>query len=489
MDKLTQIRSMAAIIDPDLQEEKIVSQPGDSRKKPSIQGPPRGEDGPAHYRRTGEALAQRITTREATVAVVGLGYVGLPLVAALHAAGFHVLGFDSDPRKVEMLARGESYLKHLGAELVTGLLSTGRFRATGEESELATADAILLCVPTPLGRHHEPDMRFVEKSTRMVARYLRLGQLVVLESTTYPGTTRGFCQPLLEAGGLRCGTDFFLAFSPEREDPGRKDYSTQTIPKLVGGVDETSAQLAVALYSAAVRQVVQVESAEIAETAKLLENIYRAVNIALVNELKPVLRDMGIDIWKVVDAAATKPFGFQAFYPGPGLGGHCIPIDPFYLTWRAREFGHHTKFIELAGEINSAMPAQVVARAYEGLNQQGKALRGARLLVIGVAYKPDIDDTRETPAAPIISQLQEGGAEVLYHDPHVPQFPRKRAYDIRMESLPLTADLLHRVDGVVILVRHRAVDWGLIAREASLVVDACNAMAPYAPIKGLLVPA
>jgi UDP-N-acetyl-D-glucosamine dehydrogenase len=238
-----------------------------------------------------------------------------------------------------------------------------------------------------------------------------------------------------------------------------------------------------------VRQVVPVDSAEIAETAKLLENIYRAVNIALVNELKPVLRDMGIDIWKVVDAAATKPFGFQPFYPGPGLGGHCIPIDPFYLTWRAREFGHHTKFIELAGEINSAMPRQVVARAYEGLNRVGKPVRGARVLVVGVAYKADIDDTRETPAAPIISQLQEAGAEVLYHDPHVPRFPRKRAYDIRMDSAPLDAGLLRAMDAVVILVRHRAVDWQLIAREAPLVVDACNAMAPFAPIKGLLLPA
>ncbi len=407
----------------------------------------------------------------------------------MHGAGFRVVGFDTDPHKIELLGRGESYLKHLGPELVARLCADGRFRATGEETELAAADAILLCVPTPLGRHHEPDMSFVENSTRMVARQLRPGQLVVLESTTYPGTTRGLCQPLLEAGGLVCGRDFFLAFSPEREDPGRKDYDTQTIPKLVGGIDSASAQLAVDLYGAAVRQVVPVESAEIAETAKLLENIYRAVNIALVNELKPVLRDMGIDIWKVVEAAATKPFGFQPFYPGPGLGGHCIPIDPFYLTWRAREFGHHTKFIELAGEINSAMPRQVVARAYEGLNRVGKPVRGARVLVVGVAYKADIDDTRETPAAPIISQLQEAGAEVLYHDPHVARFPRKRSYDIRMQSVPLTADGLRAIDAVICLVRHRAVDWQLIAREAPLVVDACNAMALHAPIKGLLVQA
>ncbi|HXG27382.1 MAG TPA: nucleotide sugar dehydrogenase [Nevskiales bacterium] len=462
---------------------------GDSRKKPELSSPARNRDAPGGLSAAGAALHQRIAQRQATVAVVGLGYVGLPLAAAMHAAGFRVLGFDTDPHKIELLSRGESYLKHLGPELVTRLCADGRFRATADETALGAADAILLCVPTPLGRHHEPDMSFVENSTRMVARQLRAGQLVVLESTTYPGTTRGLCLPLLEQGGLRCGQEFFLAFSPEREDPGRKDYDTQTIPKLVGGVDPASAQLAVELYAAAVRQVVPVENAEIAETAKLLENIYRAVNIALVNELKPVLRDMGIDIWKVVEAAATKPFGFQPFYPGPGLGGHCIPIDPFYLTWRAREFGHHTRFIELAGEINSAMPRQVVARAYEGLNRMGKPVRGARVLVVGVAYKADIDDTRETPAAPIISQLQEAGAEVLYHDPHVPRFPRKRAYDIRMDSVPLDAGRLRAMDAVLILVRHRAVDWQLIAREAPLVVDACNAMAPFAPIKGLLVPA
>lgn len=466
-----------------------MTQSRDSRKKSSLYEPSARQGVALALSPAGQALERRITAREATVCIVGLGYVGLPLAAAMHAAGFRVLGFDSDPRKVELLSRGESYLNHLGPELVNGLTATGRFHATGDEAELAGADVVILCVPTPLGRHHEPDMRYVVASTEMAARQLRPGQLVVLESTTYPGTTRGLCLPSLERGGLRCGEDFFLAFSPEREDPGRKDYSTQTIPKLVGGVDAASARLAVTLYEAAVRQVVPVDSAEIAETAKLLENIYRAVNIALVNELKPVLRDMGIDIWKVVDAAATKPFGFQPFYPGPGLGGHCIPIDPFYLTWRAREFGHHTKFIELAGEINSAMPQQVVLRTYEALNLQGKALRGARLMVVGVAYKPDIDDTRETPAAPIISQLQEAGAEVTYHDPHVPRFPRKRAYDIQVESVPLTAEGLRSVDGVVLLVRHAAVDWGLIAREAPLVVDACNAMAAHAPIKGLLLTA
>jgi UDP-N-acetyl-D-glucosamine dehydrogenase len=470
-------------------QEEFVAEIGDSRKKPLITGPKKLGPERIEQGQAGKSLALRIESRSAVVAVVGLGYIGLPLAAAMHDAGYPVIGFDSDHKKVDLLRQGRGYLKHLGPELVEGLVATGRFHATQDEAELERADIIILCVPTPLGRHHEPDMSYVEASTQMCARHLRPGQLIVLESTTYPGTTRGFCQPLLEAGGLRCGTDFFLAFSPEREDPGRKDYKTKTIPKLVGGVDQVSTQLAVDLYKSAVQEVVQVDNAEIAETAKLLENIYRAVNIALVNELKPVLRDMDIDIWKVIDAAASKPFGFQPFYPGPGLGGHCIPIDPFYLTWRAREFGHHTKFIELAGEINSAMPQHVVERIYRGLNQTGKPLRGARLLVVGVAYKPDVDDTRETPAAPIISQLQDDGADVVYHDPHVPHFPRKRAYDIRMDSVSLSAKLLRGVDGVVILVRHRDVDWSLIATEASLVIDACNAMAPHHPIKGVLVTA
>ncbi|MEK6805670.1 MAG: nucleotide sugar dehydrogenase [Pseudomonadota bacterium] len=430
-----------------------------------------------------------MASREATVAIIGLGYVGLPLAAAMHSAGFRVLGFDNDASKIERLRRGETYIHHLGPTLVSELQKTGRFRATSDETELAKADVVIICVPTPLGRYQEPDMRYVVAATELSARQLQRGQLIVLESTTYPGTTRGLCLPLLEKNGLRCGEDFFLAFSPEREDPGRKDYNTQTIPKLVGGVDPASAQLAVQLFTAAVSKVVPVASAEIAETAKLLENIYRAVNIAMVNELKPVLRDMGIDIWQVIDAAATKPFGFQPFYPGPGLGGHCIPIDPYYLTWCAKAFGHRTKFIELAGEINSAMPHQVVSRTYEALNRSGKALRGARVLVCGVAYKPNVDDTRETPAAEIISQLQESGAEVSYHDPHVPRFPRKRAYDIRMESVPLTAETLKAIDCVLILTRHAAIDWALIAREAALVVDACNAMAPHAPIRGTLVQA
>ena len=435
------------------------------------------------------ALREKIERREACVAVIGLGYVGLPLCATLHAAGYRMLGIDIDPVKIEMLAAGRPYLEHVGANVFTTLRDSERFEATTDEAALERADVVILCVPTPLGRHREPDMTFVRGSTEMTARHLHAGQLVILESTTYPGTTRELCLPLLEASGLRCGRDFFLAFSPEREDPGRKDYTTRTTPKLVGGVDDTSADLAVQLFSSAIDQVVRVDSAEIAEAAKLLENIYRAVNIALVNELKPVLYDMGIDIWKVIEAAATTPVGFQPFYPGPGLGGHCIPIDPFYLTWRAKEFGHNTRFIELAGEINRAMPYYVIRRLGEGLNQCGKAIKGARVLICGVAYKANIDDTRETPAAEIIARLQEAGAVIAYHDPHVPTFPRKRDYDIRMDSTPLTAQTLQAQDAVVILVRHRRVDYGLIAREAALVVDACNAMAPFVPIKGVRIEA
>ena len=460
----------------------------DSRRRPVIAGQPERPYA-AMSNPVAQALRDRIDRREAIIAIIGLGYVGLPLASAMNACGFRVLGYDTDRRKIEMLQRGEAYLRHLGAELVTGLMGTGRFSATADESDLDAVDAFILCVPTPLGRHREPDMRFVMEATELAARHLRRGQLLVLESTTYPGTTRELCRPLLEKGGLRCGEDFFLAYSPEREDPGRKDFNTRNTPKLVGGVDATSAELAVALYQAAIQKVIPVESAEIAEAAKLLENIYRAVNIALVNELKPVLRDMGIDIWKVIDAAATKPFGFQPFYPGPGLGGHCIPLDPFYLTWRAKAFGHHTRFIELAGEINHAMPRRVVEHVYEALNHEGKPLQGAKVLVCGVAYKSNVDDTRETPAQEIITRLQLGGAAVSYHDPHVPNLPRKRTGDIQLDSVPLKAEMLRGVDAVVLLMRHEAIDWALIAREAPVVVDACNAMGPYVPIKGLLVPA
>ena len=423
-------------------------------------------------------LEQRLADRSAVIGVVGLGYVGLPLTRAMHDAGFGVIGYDRDAAKIKQLKAGQSYLKHLGADLVSALAASSRFEATDDPDALGRADAVILCVPSPLGRHGEPDMSYIHDSTRMVAQRLRPGQLVCLESTTYPGTTRGECLPILEESGLRCGDEFFLAFSPEREDPGRKDHDTRTIPKLVGGVDPESGFLSHMLYQAAVRQAILVESAEVAEAAKILENVYRAVNIALVNELKPVLASMGIDIWQVIAAAATKPFGFQAFYPGPGLGGHCIPIDPFYLTWKAREFGHHTRFIELAGEINSAMPRQVVHRTVEALNEFGVAARGAKVLVIGLAYKPDVDDVRETPAAEIVNLLRELGGDVAYHDPHVPSFPllRRYAFDFELTSQPLNAATLRAADVVLIVTHHAVVDWDLIGTEAKLIVDTRNAM-------------
>ena len=435
-------------------------------------------------------LEEKLRTRTAVVGVVGLGYVGLPLLRAFFQAGFPVVGYDVDATKIELLSKGESYLKHLGTDFVRDLAAADRFTATADPAELGRADVVVLCVPTPLGGHGEPDMSYIRRSTEMVAKVLRKGQLITLESTTYPGTTRGDCLPILAKTGLVVGEDFFLAYSPEREDPGRKDHSTQTIPKLVGGVDEVSGRIALLLYGAAIRQVVPVESAEIAEAAKLLENIYRCVNIALVNELKPVLASMDIDVWKVVEAAATKPFGFQPFYPGPGLGGHCIPIDPFYLTWKAREFGHHTRFIELAGEINSSMPHYVVRRTMEGLNDLGKAMRGARVLVVGLAYKPDVDDVRETPAAEIIKLLFEHGADVSYHDPHVPLFAGMRKYmEYRMHSVPLTQQSVGEADCVLIVTNHTAIDWSLIAAHARLVVDSRNAMAKFLPIAGRYVQA
>ncbi|MEO6595257.1 MAG: nucleotide sugar dehydrogenase [Planctomycetota bacterium] len=438
----------------------------------------------------GALLEAKIHSRTATVGVVGLGYVGLPLLRAFFAAGFPVIGYDVDTAKIDLLKRGESYLKHLGMDFVRELAKSPKFVATANPADLAKADAIILCVPTPLGSHGEPDMSYIVKSTEMVAKVLRKGQLISLESTTYPGTTRGDCLPILAKTGLTAGQDYFLAFSPEREDPGRKDHSTQTIPKLVGGLDEASGRLATMLYAAAIAKVVPVESAEIAEAAKLLENIYRCVNIALVNELKPVLAAMDIDIWKVIDAAATKPFGFQAFYPGPGLGGHCIPIDPFYLTWKAREFGHHTRFIELAGEINNSMPHYVIARTIDGLNGLGKPMRGSKVLVVGLAYKPDVDDVRETPAAEIIKLLFEHGADVSYHDPHVPLFAGMRKYmEYRMHSVPLDEANLKDADCVLIVTNHAAIDWAAIARHAALVVDSRNALAKLLPIAGTYVQA
>src|SRR5881394_1945707 len=424
----------------------------------------------------GLTLPPKIEDGSAVVGVIGLGYVGLPLLHAFHNAGFRVIGFDVDPKKIDALRRGENYLKHLGPGMVKEMNSRGRFEATSDFSRLGEADVIISCVPTPLGVHREPDLSYVEKSAEDIAKTLRKGQLIVLESSTYPRTTREIMLPKFEARGLVCGKDFFLAYSPEREDPGRKDHNTQTIPKLVGGIDARSGEIAVALYRKAVKQVIPVSSAEVAESAKLLENIYRAVNIALVNEMKMVLSAMGIDVWEVIAAASTKPFGFQAFYPGPGLGGHCIPIDPFYLTWKAREVGHTSRFIELAGELNRSMPDYVVHRTGLALNERGKSVKGARILVLGLAYKPDVDDVRESPSLELIEKLEHLGARVDYNDPHVPATHKMRRHDLKMESVAMTPDTLRTYDCVLIATHHSAYDWQLVADHAPLIVDTRNAM-------------
>jgi UDP-N-acetyl-D-glucosamine dehydrogenase len=424
-------------------------------------------------------LKARISDRRAVVGIIGLGYVGLPLMAAFHAAGFPVVGFDTDPAKIKLLHAGTNYLKHLGTDLVSKMRSAGRFDATIDMARLGECDIIISCVPTPLGPHHEPDLAFVEKSAADAAATARPGQLIVLESSTYPGTTREIFLPKLEARGLKLGQDVFLAYSPEREDPGRKDHNTRTIPKLVGGCCPASTDIACALYSAAIAKVVPVSTAEVAEAAKLLENIYRAVNIALVNEMKLVLSAMGIDVWEVVAAAATKPFGFQAFYPGPGLGGHCIPIDPFYLTWKAREVGQPTRFIELAGEVNHRMPAYVVDQLVLALNQHKKCVNGAKILILGLAYKPDVDDVRESPSFELIERLHELGAHVDFSDPHVQATHKMRKYDLQMSSIPLSPAVLRQYDAVVVATHHAAFDWDMIAAHSPLVVDTRNALAKW----------
>jgi len=420
-------------------------------------------------------LKKKIEDGSAVIGVIGLGYVGLPLMRAFNVAGYRVMGFDVDQAKIDALFRGENYLKHLGEGFLKQMVSSGRFDATTDMGRMGECDALISCVPTPLGVHLEPDLAYVEQTAMDIAKTLRKGQIIVLESSTYPRTTRDVMMPHFEARGLKCGVDYYLAYSPEREDPGRKDHSTQTIPKLVGGIDPISGEIAVALYRKAIKQVIPVSTAEVAEAAKLLENIYRAVNIALVNEMKVVLQAMGIDVWEVVAAAATKPFGFQAFYPGPGLGGHCIPIDPYYLTWKAREVGHTTRFIELAGEINRSMPDYVVNRTALALNDRGKAVKGSKILVLGLAYKPDVDDVRESPSFELIEKLEHLGGEVDYHDPHVPATHKMRHHDLQMKSVELSPRSLETYDCVLIATHHAAYDWQMIADHAKLIVDTRNA--------------
>ena len=415
----------------------------------------------------------KIKDRKVHVGIIGLGYVGLPLALSFTEKGFHVTGFDVDQKKIDTLMKGETYIMHMDPTRIAVAVKDKLFEATTEFDRLKEPDALLIAVPTPLTAQREPDMKYVVMTSEQVKERLRPGQLVVLESTTYPGTTDELVRGILEQTGLKCGKDFFLAFSPEREDPGNKHYNTKTIPKIVGGVDADSGELAAALYEAAIDAVVQVSSARAAEATKLTENIFRAVNIALVNELKVVYDRMGIDVWEVLDAAATKPFGFMKFTPGPGLGGHCIPLDPFYLTWKAREFGVSTRFIELAGEVNVSMPRYVIDKLQLALNDQGKALKDAKVLVLGLAYKKDIDDPRESPSFELIEILLKRGANVSYHDPHIPTAPKMRTWpDLpEMESIPLNNDTLAGADVVLISTEHTAVDYDQVVKHAKLVVD------------------
>ncbi|HYK04523.1 MAG TPA: nucleotide sugar dehydrogenase [Thermoanaerobaculia bacterium] len=419
-------------------------------------------------------LLDAIENRTATVGVIGLGYVGLPLVLLFSESGFRVIGFDVDNKKVDALHRGESYIRHIGPERVAAAFGGGRAEATADYDRLTECDAILICVPTPLGHHREPDLKYVRMTAEAIAKRLRKGQLVVLESTTYPGTTREELLTRFTERGMICGSDFFLAFSPEREDPGNEKYHTKNIPKVVGGIDDASLQAAVALYSAAIDKIVPVGSAEVAESSKLLENIFRSVNIALVNELKVVFDRMGINVWEVIAAASTKPFGFMPFYPGPGLGGHCIPLDPFYLTWKAAEYGTWARFIELAGEINTGMPRYVVDRTIEAINQQGKSIKGAKVLVLGLSYKPNIDDDRESPSFELIELLDHRGAEVAYCDPFIPKSKRGRKFDLEIESVPCTAEEFAKYDAVLLSTPHHQFKDAALYRETKLVIDTRN---------------
>jgi len=440
-----------------------------------------------------QRLINSILKKEAQVGVIGVGYVGLPLGLLFAQGGFRTTGFDLDARKVESLERGESYIKHIPSQTIRAAQAQGRFRATNDFAGLAQMDAIIICVPTPLNGYRQPDLSYVRSTAEAVRAELRPGQLVVLESTTYPGTTDEEMLPILEQSGLRCpvapyateevaaqaagapSPDFFLAFSPEREDPGNAKYTTAKIPKVLGAVNASSALVAQTLYQSVFERTVLVSSSRAAEMSKLLENIYRCVNIALVNEMKLLCQHMDIDIWEVIQAASSKPFGFHPFYPGPGLGGHCIPIDPFYLTWKAREYDFPTRFIELAGEINSAMPAHVVNTVAESLDRRHKTLSGSQVLVLGVAYKKDVDDTRESPALRIMDLLQQRGASVDYNDPHVPRLGKMRKYAFGLESVPLTAEALRLYDCALIVTDHAAYDYGFIVKESSLVVDTRNA--------------
>ena len=422
-------------------------------------------------------LIEKIKSKNARIGIIGLGYVGLPLIIEFCKAGFRVTGFDIDPKKVDLLRDGKSYIKHIDSTLITQNLK--HFSPTSDFSRLSEMDCIIICVPTPLNRHREPDMSYVFNTTKTIARYLQKDQLIVLESTTYPGTTDEDMREILEKTGLKAGADFYLAYSPEREDPGNKAFATSDIPKVIGGYTKECLEVAKTLYEQIIVKLVPVSSTKVAEATKLLENIYRAVNIALVNELKMLFDRMGIDTWEVIEAAKTKPFGFQPFYPGPGLGGHCIPIDPFYLTWKAREYDFYTRFIELAGEINTHMPYYVVGKTIEFLNKHGISIKGAKILILGLAYKKDVDDARESPALLLIELLEDKGAIVDYNDPYIPNPPKMRKYKLDKGSIPLTAENLRRYDCVVISTDHAVYEPDFIISNSRLVVDTRNLMKNY----------
>ena len=418
-------------------------------------------------------LLKKINEGKAVVGIIGLGYVGLPLALAFTNNSFKVLGFDIDSKKIKMLEKGECYISHINSDKVKQAVKSKKLSATSDFSRLIEPDAIIICVPTPLTPQRDPDMSYIIKTTEQIKKCLRAGQLIVLESTTYPGTTEELVKNMLEKTGMACGRDFYLAFSPEREDPGNTSYSTTTIPKVVGGIDQASGDLAQAMYEKVIQKTVRVKNARTAEAVKLTENIFRAINIAMVNELKVIYERMGIDIWDVLDAASTKPFGFMRFNPGPGWGGHCIPLDPFYLSWKARECGMETKFIELAGEVNRRMPEYMVSRLQQALNERGKSVKASKLMIIGLAYKKDINDCRESPAYKIIPRLIAMGANISYHDPFVPTVSRLRQWPDApaLKSQPLTGRTIAAKDAILIITDHTAIDYKLIAKHAKLIVD------------------
>lgn len=420
--------------------------------------------------------------------MIGLGYVGLPLVTAFSNKGFSVVGFDIDPEKIEKLKTGVSYIKHLDASKIKEAIDEQKIEVTFEYSDLKKCDVLLICVPTPLTSNREPDMSYVENTGHEIGKIIQKNQLVCLESTTYPGTSREVLIPAIEMESeLNASKDFFVAYSPEREDPNNAKYNTSNIPKLVGGVDEVSGELATLVYRQVIEEVIPVSSSEVAEAAKILENVFRSVNIAMVNELKVVFQRMGIDIWEVIEAAKTKPFGFMPFYPGPGLGGHCIPIDPFYLTWKAREYDTVTRFIELAGEINTNMPYYVVLQTMEALNQDRKSISGSKILLVGMAYKPNIDDLRESPALRIFQLLKEKGADVSYHDPYIPEIKPTREYPQLQGIQSVDLSAAKDMDAVIIVTNHQDVDYEYLAQNCSLIVDTRNALNTIKSAKARIV--